>query len=94
MLGIIKELILAEVKIDPRITEQICEKARPVENYGAVYNLTYNQSEPKVDDLGDGNYGIMALKPSILQHIFPATPIFAVIFSTISNPSKSYLIRK
>ena len=54
MLGIIKELILAEVKIDPRITEQICEKARPVENYGAVYNLTYNQSEPKADDLGDG----------------------------------------
>lgn len=51
MLGIIKELILAEVKIDPKIVLQICNQALPVANYGSVYKLTYNQCEPKVEDL-------------------------------------------
>ncbi len=53
MLSLIKELILAEVKIDQKIIDQICEKALPVENYGSVYQLTYNQCEPKVEDLID-----------------------------------------
>ena len=36
MLGIIKELILAEVKIDPKIILQICSQALPVERIVGV----------------------------------------------------------
>ncbi len=53
MLAIIKELILAEVKVDPKIVTDLCNQAIPVANYGSVYELTYNQCEPKIEDLVD-----------------------------------------
>jgi hypothetical protein len=51
MIALIKELILAEVKIDRDIVHHICEHAIGKPNYDSVYNLTYNQVDPKTEDL-------------------------------------------
>lgn len=51
MIELIKQLILAEVKIAPEIVEQICAQAIPKPHYDLVYSLTYNQADPKTEDL-------------------------------------------
>jgi len=53
MIELIKQLILAEVKIVPEIVGQICGQAIPKPHYDLVYSLTYNQTDPKTDDLVD-----------------------------------------
>lgn len=53
MLEVVSALILAEIKIDPEIVSQICNQAKPSSHYGPIYTLTYNQCEPRVDDLID-----------------------------------------
>lgn len=53
MIELIKQLILAEVKIAPEIVGQICSLAIPKPHYDLVYSLTYNQADPKTDDLID-----------------------------------------
>jgi hypothetical protein len=51
MIALIRELILAEVKISADIVNEICDKAVGKSHYGNVYNLTYNQVDPKTEDL-------------------------------------------
>lgn len=51
MIALIRELILAEVKVDPDIVNHICDRATGKPNYDSVYHLTYNQADPKTEDL-------------------------------------------
>ncbi len=51
MIALIRELILAEVKLSGDIVNDICNKAIAKPHYDSVYNLTYNQADPKTDDL-------------------------------------------
>lgn len=51
MISLIKELILAEVKINPDIISHICARAAGKPNYDTVYKLTYNQVAPQTGDL-------------------------------------------
>ncbi|MGM9476948.1 hypothetical protein ACS5PU_10970 [Pedobacter sp. GSP4] len=51
MIELIRQLILAEVKIAPEIVDQICRQAVPKPHYDLVYSLTYNQADPKTEDL-------------------------------------------
>lgn len=51
MIDLIREMVLAEIKIEPEIIRYICANAVAVPNYDLVYQLTYNQADPKVDEL-------------------------------------------
>jgi len=53
MIELIKQLILAEVKVAPEIIHQICNQAIPKPHYDLVYSLTYNQADPKIEELID-----------------------------------------
>lgn len=61
MIELIRQLTLAEVKIAPEIIHQICNQAIPKPHYDLVYSLTYNQADPKTEDLIDliGEYGFV-----------------------------------
>jgi len=60
MIELIRQLMLAEVKIAPEIVNTVCNQAIPKPHYDLVYNLTYNQADPKTDDLVDlmNEYGL------------------------------------
>ncbi|PTR01495.1 hypothetical protein C8P68_101729 [Mucilaginibacter yixingensis] len=51
MIELIRQLILAEVKLDRQIVNHICNQANAKPHYDSVYRLTYNQADPKVEDL-------------------------------------------
>lgn len=51
MIGLIRELILAEVKLSADIVNNICDNAVGKPHYDNVYNLTYNQADPQTEDL-------------------------------------------
>lgn len=51
MITLIRELILAEVKLSKGIVNYICDKAVAKPHYDSVYKLTYNQADPQTDDL-------------------------------------------
>lgn len=51
MIALIKELILAEVKISAEIVNHICDRAVAKSHYDNVYRLTYNQADPRIEDL-------------------------------------------
>ncbi|QQL48972.1 class I SAM-dependent methyltransferase [Mucilaginibacter ginkgonis] len=51
MIALIKELILAEVKLSHEIVNTICDNAVAKPHYDSVYRLTYNQADAKTDDL-------------------------------------------
>lgn len=53
MIELIRQLVLAEVKIAPEIINRICDQAIPKPHYDLVYSLTYNQAEPKTAELID-----------------------------------------
>ncbi|MBC6112949.1 hypothetical protein ACFOG5_11535 [Pedobacter fastidiosus] len=61
MIELIRQLMLAEVKIAPEIINRICNQAIPKPHYDLVYSLTYNQLDPKTEDLIDlmEEYGLM-----------------------------------
>lgn len=51
MIDLIRELILAEVKVDKSIVDHICTHAVGKPHYDSVYNLTYNQADPQTEEL-------------------------------------------
>lgn len=51
MIALIRELILAEVKISADIINKICDHAVAKPHYDSVYRLTYNQADAQIDDL-------------------------------------------
>ena len=51
MISLIKELILAEIKLDAHVVNTICDAAIAKPHYDSVYNLTYNQADHQTEDL-------------------------------------------